>query len=39
MPSFYPQVANKNYVNVFYALCIALDEFFAKIYLNNDDKR
>lgn len=39
MPSFYPQVANKNYVNVFYALCIALDEFFAKMYLNNDDKR
>ena len=39
MPSFYSQVANKSYVNVFYALCIALDEFFAKIYLNNDDKR
>ena len=29
MPSFYPQVEQK-YVNVFYALCISLDEFFAK---------
>lgn len=39
MPSFYPQVANKSYVNVFYSLCIKLDEYLSKKILNGDNTR
>lgn len=38
MPSFYPQVSNKNYANIFYAMCIRLDEYFAS-FLNGDQSR
>ena len=39
MASFYKDVVNKNYVNLFYSLCIALDEYFANRLLNGDQKR
>jgi hypothetical protein len=39
MASFYADVANKNYVNTYYALCIAFDDYIANKLLNGDHNR
>ncbi len=39
MPSFYPQVSSKAYVNIFYSMCIRFDNFISKLILNEDDSR
>jgi len=39
MASFYKSVANKSYVNLFYSVCIALDDYLANRLLNNDKTR
>lgn len=39
MPSFYPQVSSKAYVNIFYSMCIHFDNFISKLILNEDDSR
>ncbi len=39
MPSFYPQVSSKAYVNIFYSMCIHFDNLISKLILNEDDSR
>lgn len=38
MPSFYPAVSSKSYINVLYAMCIELENYFSR-FLNGDQSR